>query len=141
MNNSLKKALLVASATFSLVGFSVATADVASAGYASGSASVTNIDGSTYSAGAEFGDKSMGYGNVTVTPTFDPDALAYDSITELTVETDGGEAGASFMSETISEQVVSVLNGLSSDGTALTEENINAYVSVVRAAAGADGLE
>jgi hypothetical protein len=72
VNKNWKKVLIFTSASTGLLTLSAVTADVARAGsgYASGSASVTNIDGSTYSSGGEFGGKGVYYNSVTVAPIF-----------------------------------------------------------------------
>ncbi len=70
MNGNFKKALILASVSLGLLSVQALTADVAKAGYASGSASVTNIDGSTYSTGGEFSGKGVSYNKVTVAPSF-----------------------------------------------------------------------
>lgn len=142
MNNNLKKALLLTSASLGLLSVSVATADVASAGngYASGSVSVTNIDSSTYSAGAEMGGAGKSYNSVTVTPIYGTvNGTSSYQVNGLTVNSTPTIVAGGTM--TISEQVVSVLNSLSSNGTNLSATNVSNYVGVIRAAGGANGLE
>jgi hypothetical protein len=140
MNNNLKKALLLTSASLGLLSVSVATADVASAGYASGSGSVTNIDGSTYSSGGEFGGTGVYHNSVTVTANFSAmTGTSSYNISNLTVTGGAGINAATSM--TITEQVVDTLNSLTSNGTSINAANLSNYVGIVRAAGGADGLE
>lgn len=138
MNRHLKKALLLTSASASLLSLSAVVADVATAGYVSGSASVTNMDGSTYSVGGEIG--GIQTNSLVVTPTYtDAGGNAIrDRFTNLNVTGSGEDMTPS---QTIAEQVVSVMNSLTSNGTALTDGNAQKYISVIRAAGGADGLE
>ncbi len=141
MNTNLKKALLLVSASVGMLSLSAVASDVASAGtgYASGSASVTNMDGSTYSVGGEFGGSGQSFNSVTVQPSFQAVAnSASYSVGNLTVNTNGVAAATT---TTISQQVVSVLNGLSSNGNTVTTANLSPYVSIIRAAGGANGLE
>jgi hypothetical protein len=138
MNQSLKKILLLTSASAGLLTLSAVTADVASAnGYASGSASVTNMDGSTYSVGGEVG--GVAADTVTVTPTYTDVGTAgvKQNFTNLVVEAND-VTGVSIATESIAAQVATDLDTLAVD---TNDTNLSSYVSIVRAAAGADGLE
>ncbi|BAZ15803.1 hypothetical protein NIES4071_76750 [Calothrix sp. NIES-4071] len=141
MNNNVKKALLLTTASLGLLSVSVATADVASAGYASGSASVTNIDGSTYSVGGEFGGPGVNYNSVTVEPTYNAvDSANISSYAVNNLVVTGSTTVNAADTMTISEQVVETLNNLAPNG-AITTANLSNYVGIIRAAGGADGLE
>ncbi len=136
MSDILKKSLLLVATSAGMLSLSSAIADSAfAAPYASGSLSVTNINGSTISFGAELGGAYANEVNVGATITANNGSY---EITAFNVNSSLDEV-STIGAGSVSAQVANDLNDLTDLNN--TAENLNAYVSIVKAAAGAKGLD
>ncbi|MDX2242202.1 MAG: hypothetical protein NW224_16070 [Leptolyngbyaceae cyanobacterium bins.302] len=135
----LKKVVLLSVASSGLLTLATAMPDAASAEpYISGSATVTNVDGSTYSVAGEVGGVQAN--NATITPAYSTtDATARDKISNLVVNTTAS-AGAPAAQSAVENQVVNTLTTLANSGN-FTGNNLGNYLSILRSSVGADGLD
>lgn len=139
----LKKSLLLSVASLgTLTLSSVATRPAQAQRYVSGSATLTNITGSISSVGGEVG--GIRADGVLVQPNYNVGSFFGVSsfVNNLQVN---AVVNVSAPPTTITEVVANTLNAINSLGilpsSSSNEQNLSAYVAIVRAAGGNDGLE
>lgn len=134
MSDILKKSLLLVATSAGVLSLSSAISESALAGpYVSASVSATNINGSSVSYGGEIGGafaNEVNLGATSVTPTNGTYA-----VTGFTVKLVRDNTASS---DSVAAQVASDLATVNDFTNAA---NLNAYVTVVKAAAGANGLD
>lgn len=137
--SSLNKALLLTVASSGLLTLSAAMATSASAEpYVSGSTTITNVDGSTYSTAGEIGGITTTSAVITPTYASSNSADTRDKVSALNLNATGSTAAAP--KSALENQVVNTLTTLSNNA-AFSNNALGTYLSIMKAAVGANGLD